>query len=198
MNGDGEFEGTGMQNINTLTRRDAMRLLGGATLAAVAGVRLAGDASAGRSWCRLDPTFLVDGLIGNVYVSGELNRAYDTTGPIQLKFSVPEGTYVELLASDPGFGYGYDITYHYTDLKKDHKKIEIEIEVVVPAITDDLPILVEFVPNATVEVEDKKVGKTNKPIKVKTKLKKPKETKEEKEAREAAEKAAKEAEKDAN
>lgn len=178
-----------MTTNQSMTRRHALRLLGGAALAAVPALRLAGDAAAGRSWCRLDPSFLVDGLVGNVFVSGELDRAYDTTGPIQLNFTVPEGTYVELLSSDPGFGHGYDISYSYQPkLKNDHKKIEIEIDVLVPAISDDLPIRVEFVPNATVEVEDRKDGKTNKRIKVKTQLKKPKETKEEKEAREAAEK----------
>jgi hypothetical protein len=176
-----------------LDRRHALRLLGGAALAAIPAVRLAGDAAAGRSWCRVDPTFRVDGLVGNVYVAGELDRAYDTTGPIQLWFRAPAGSTIELLASDPGFGYGYDI-YHIetAELKSDHKKIEIEIEVVVPA-RSELPIRVEFVPDGTIEVEDHKDGKTNKKIKVKTQLKKAKETKEEKEAREAAEKAAKDA-----
>jgi hypothetical protein len=174
-----------------MTRRHALRLFAGAALAVIPAVGIASESSASRRWCRLDPSFLVDGLVGNVYVSGELDRQYDTTGPIQLHFTVPEGARVELLASDPGFGHGYDITYTYAPkLKRDHKKIEIEIEVFVPAISDDLPIRVEFVPNATVEVEDHKDGRTNKTIKVKTQLKKPKETEEQKKAREAAEKAA--------
>jgi hypothetical protein len=185
-----------MDQTRLLTRRQTLRVLAGAVIAAAPTLRIAGDAAAGRSWCRLDPSFLVDGLVGNVFVSGELDRTYDTTGPIQLRFTVPEGASVDLLATDPGFGHGYDISYTYLPkLKRDHKKIEVEIEVFVPAISDKLPIMVEFVPNATVEVEDRKEGVTNKPIKVKTQLKKPKETREQKEAREAAEKAAKEAEK---
>jgi hypothetical protein len=184
-----------MDTTQTFSRRSILRLLGGATLATIPALGLAGQARAGRGWCRVDPSFQVDDLIGNVFVAGEIDRKYDTTGPIQLRFVVPQGTYVELLASDPGFGHGYDISYHYTEkLKKDHKKIEIEIEVFVPAVSDDLPVRVEFVPGATVEIEDHKDGRTNKWIKVKTQLKKPKETREEKEAREAAEKAAKEAE----
>jgi hypothetical protein len=183
-----------MVHSNSYTRRQALKLVAGAALAAIPTVDVARQVAAGRNWCRLDPSFLVDGLIGNVYVAGELDTKYDTTGPIQLVFRIPEGSYVELLASDPGFGHGYDISYDYSpDCKRDHKKIDVEIEVFVPAITDKLPIRVEFVPNATVEVEDHKDGSTNKWIKVKTQLKKPKETKEQKEAREAEEKAAKEA-----
>jgi hypothetical protein len=164
-----------MTTAPTLTRRHALRLAGGAVLAAVPALRLAGEASAGRSWCRVDPSFWVDGLVGNVYVSGDLNRDYDTTGPIRLTFTVPEGTNVQLLTSDDGFGQGYEVVHQWTErLHNDHKKIEIEIEVVVPALSDKLPVRVEFVPDGTVEVEDRKDGTTNKRIKVKTQLKKPK------------------------
>lgn len=157
-----------------LSRRAALRLAAGATLAAVPVLAPRG-ARAGRAWCRTDPAFLVDGLVGNVYVAGELNRAYDVTGPIRLVFTVPEGTDVQLLATDDGFGTGYDVSHEWTPrLKNDHKHIEIEVAVLVPAGTDKLPVHVEFVPGATVEVEDQKDGTTNKWITVKTQLKKPK------------------------
>ena len=184
------------RNTQTHSRRHVLKLVAGAALAAVPALRVVEEAAAARGWCRLDPTFLVDGFVGNVYVSGELDTTYDTTGPIQMLFRVPAGCRVDLLSTDPGFGHGYDIAYDYSpDLKTDHKKIDIEIQVFVPSVTDKLPIRVEFVPNTTVEVEDRKDGNTNKWIKVKTRLRKPEETKEQKEAREADEKAAKEAEK---
>jgi hypothetical protein len=164
-----------MNATRTLTRRHAFRLLGGAALAAVPALRLAGEAAAGRSWCRVDPSFLVDGLVGSVYVSGDVDKTYDTTGPIQLRFTVPAGTDVQLLAADDGFGQGYAIVHDWTDkLHNDHKQIEIEVEVLVPAGSDKLPVRVEFVPDGTVEVADRKDGTTNKRIKVKTQLKKPK------------------------
>jgi hypothetical protein len=164
-----------MDATRPLTRRSALRLAGGAVLAAVPALRLAGQASAGRSWCRVDPSFWVDGLVGNVLVSGDVDRTYDTTGPIQLTFTVPEGTNVQLLASDDDFGQCYAIVHAWTEkLRNDHKKIEVEVEVVVPAVTDKLPVRVEFVPDGTVEVADRKDGTTNKRIKVKTQLKKPK------------------------
>jgi len=184
------------RNTQTYSRRQALRLVAGAALAAVPALRATNEVAASRGWCRLDPTFLVDGFVGNVYVSGELDTTYDTTGPIQMLFRVPAGCRVDLLSTDPGFGHGYDITYDYSaDLKTDHKKIDIEIQVYVPSATSKLPIRVEFVPNTTVEVEDRKDGNTNKWIKVKTRLRKPEETTAQKEAREADEKAAKEAEK---
>lgn len=164
-----------MDSSPRFTRRHVLRLLGGSALT-VAGATLVLPESGGaaRVWCRTDPTFSVDGMIGNVYVSGELDRAYDTTGPIQLTFYAPTGSVVELLAVDPGFGFGYDIRIAYDDgLKNDAKAIGLAIEVLVPSVSDKLPILVEFVPDGTILVADAKVGATNQIVRVKTELRKP-------------------------
>ena len=158
-----------------LTRRHALRLLTGSVLT-VAGATLVSPESvaARRVWCRTDPTFRVNGIVGNVYVSGELDVAYDTTGPIQLTFYAPTGSVVELLAVDPDFGHGYAVTIAYDDsLKNDDKAIGLAIEVVVPSVSDELAILVEFVPDGTILVADKKVGATNQVVRVKTELRKP-------------------------
>jgi len=85
---------------------------------------------AARVWCRTDPTFRVNGIVGNVYVSGELDVTYDTTGPIQLTFFAPTGSVVELLAVDPGFGYGNDIQIAYDDDLKDDEKVGATNQVV--------------------------------------------------------------------
>lgn len=162
-----------------LTRRDALRLIGGSTLALAGTALLLPDkASAGRVWCRADPTFRVDGIVGNVYVSGEVDRVYDVTGPIQLRFIAPHGTVVELLASDGGFGQGYDIVYaNESGLRNDDSRIALKIEVVVPAAGKRLPVLVEFVPDGTIQVADKHEGRTNEKIRVDTELRKPQQTK---------------------
>lgn len=162
-----------------INRRDALRL-GAGSILAVAGVALVrpGDVSASRVWCRADPAFRVNGIIGNVYVSGELDRVYDTTGPIQLKFIAPRGSSVELLSSDAGFGAGYDISLAYEDgLKNDNQRVGIKVEVIVPAASNGLPVLVEFVPDGTIEVADKQEGKTNQVIRVKTDLRRPQQPK---------------------
>lgn len=155
-----------------LDRRAALRLLAGSAAAVTLGATLKPQAAgAARVWCRTDPTFSVDGLVGNVYVSGLLDLAYDTTGPIQLTFTAPTGSVVELLAVDPGFGHGYTVTVAYDDkLKNDEKRIPLALEVVVPSATDRLPLLVEFVPEGTVKVADMRPGMTNFPIRVRTEL----------------------------
>jgi hypothetical protein len=164
-----------MDSQQTFTRRTLLRRTGGMALVAVPALALAQRAEAGRAWCRVDPAFAVDGIVGNVFVSGELNRSYDVTGPIGLIFSVPPGTDVQLLSQDEGFGLGYDIVQTFdARLKNNKDKIDIEISVVVPAGTKDLPVLVEFVPDGTIKSWDKKDGKTNQRIKVKTELRKPK------------------------
>ena len=161
----------------THSRRQTLKFFAGAALAAVPALRVINEAAAGRNWCRLDPTSWSTALSAMSTSPGELDATYDTTGPIQMLFRVPTNCRVDLLSSDPGFGHGYDISYDYSpDFKNDHKKIDIEIQVFVPSITDKLPIRVEFVPNTTVEVEDRKDGNTNKWIKVKTRLRKPEET----------------------
>lgn len=160
-----------MDSTAALTRRQLLRLLGGATLAVVPALGVLERAGAARAWCRLDPTFRVEDLVGNVYVSGELDQAYDVTGPIQLRFTAPDGCTVELLASDPGFGQGYDVSYASDPtLKNTDKEIELRIDVFVPAVSDKLAILVEFVPDGVVKAADKKVGATNRWIAVKTEL----------------------------
>lgn len=160
-----------------------LRLAGGAALAAVPALRLAGEASAARAWCRADPSFLVDDLVGNVYVSGQVDKTYDVTGPIYLLFTVPVGTSVSLIASDDGFGQGYSIGYNEdAKLKNDDKHIDITVDVYVSTATSNLPVRVEFVPDGTVDVADRKDGASNKKIHVKTQLKKPKKPKGDKDA----------------
>lgn len=162
-------------NVQLLGRRAALRLLAGSA-AALAVVATLGPRTAGatRVWCRTDPTFRVDGVVGNVYVSGLLDLAYDTTGPIELVFTAPTGCEVELLAVDPGFGFGYAVDVASSSaLKNDGKRIGLLVDVRVPATTSDLPILVEFVPDGSVRVADKKTGGTNRAVRVKTELERP-------------------------
>jgi hypothetical protein len=158
-----------------LTRRSLLRSSAGAALAALPMLALAGKAEAGRAWCRLDPTFLIDGYMGNVYVSGLIDRNYDVTGPTELIFTVPPGVTSQLIDADQGFGMGYKVTHATSSkLRNRSDRIEIQVSVRVPAKTSDLPILVEFVPNGSVESPDHQDGKTNQWITVSTEIRKAK------------------------
>lgn len=165
-----------MDTINSrMDRRGFVRLLGGSALAIAGGALvLPQGAEAGIGWCRADPEFSVDGLIGNVYVATEQGAKIESTGPIQLRFRVPIECNVELLSVDSGLGRGYDISIEHVDrLKNGNRRIHIEVRMLVPAIGTHA-VRAEFVPGNVVELADYKVGQTNEWIKLKTHLKKPK------------------------
>lgn len=167
--GDGSMETT-----RTLTRRQSLRLLAGVALATIPAVRFTNDAAAGRSWCRYDPTVVVDGKIVHLWVSGLLDTTYTVNGPTQVVIRVPVGVAFELLDQDAGFGLGYDISFvEDPKLKVLVKHLEIAADVFVP--TDDSGkgqmILVEWIPDGTVDVAADKQGVTNSWLTVATKIK---------------------------
>jgi hypothetical protein len=154
-------------------RRTLLRSAAGAALAAIPVLAVAGKAEAGRVWCRLDPTFSIDGHVANVYVSGLIDRVYDVTGPTELVFTVPAGVSSQLLSSDNGFGRGYTVTHAVSSkLRNRSDRIEIEVSVRVPASQSDQPVLVEFVPDGSVQSPDHQDGKTNQWITVSTEIRK--------------------------
>ena len=160
----------------TLSRRHALRLLAAASAAALVPARALRPmpASAARVWCRTDPQLLVDGLVANLYVSGLVDTTYDTAGPIRIDVRVPLGVETAVLATDAGFGYGYDLRFvEDKGLKAAPKEVQVVAEVYVPATAagKGQPIRVEWVPDGTVLVAASKEGTTNQWISASTKLK---------------------------
>ena len=156
----------------SMSRRRALRLGVVATLSLPTALSLR-DAAAGRTWCRTDPLLSIGGVRANVYVSGLLDVRYDTSGPIGLVVRVPTGVLGEVLATDSGFGHGYEITFEErAKLRESSERIELEVAVYVPATESgkDQPILVEFVPEDAVEDAEKKAKRTNEWITIKTQL----------------------------
>jgi hypothetical protein len=96
-----------------LPRRALPRLVATASfsLAAALGPRAA---PAGRGWCRVDPVLRIDGQTCHVAVAaGVANRREAralSTGPIRVAVAVPAGAAAEHVASDAGFGFGYEVT----------------------------------------------------------------------------------------
>src|SRR6266498_4112672 len=85
------------------SRRDFVRLLGGAALALPDALRFAG-AEAARGWCRTDPSVEIDGLVAHLYVSGQDDVTYVVSSPTQIVFRVPLGVTTAVLDSDNSFG----------------------------------------------------------------------------------------------
>lgn len=132
------------------TRRRVLRSLAGASVALLPalGPRRAG---AFRRWCRVDPVFRIGGQTAHVWVSAQVNnmraaRAL-STGPTRLVLAVPAGVEAEHVASDDGFGYGYDVTVEEAaDLDPTWGVLPVRVKVTVPMATDNVAIRVEFVP----------------------------------------------------
>lgn len=116
------------------------KLLTSALLVIGAMLLFALPASAGRTWCRADPVFSVDGKLIKVEVLSDPAIRTATTGPIKLVLSVPAGSSVQLLETDTGFGYGYDISIAYVPGLKMHK---MHASVFVPATNATLPVQIE-------------------------------------------------------
>lgn len=163
-----------MDTHRILSRRRALRLAGGAALAAVPARRLAGEVGAARTWCRCDPTVRVDGKVVHLYVSGLLDVKYDVAGPTKVVIHVPPKVSYALLEQDAGFGKGYAISFVAdSKLTADSKQVNIAADVYVPTTTSGKgqPILVEWILDGTVQVAAKKEGVTNTWITAATKIK---------------------------
>jgi hypothetical protein len=66
--------------------------------------------SAGKGWCRSDPTVSVNGVSLQFWISIPLDNQADVVGPIAIVFLAPRASNATLVASDPGFnGYGESI-----------------------------------------------------------------------------------------
>lgn len=136
-----QFEQQGKRRFS---RRTFAAMTAGAVLAG-AGINAA---SAGRSWCRVDPVVMIDGQLADVFVSSDLKMLLgQATGPIKMKVSIPTGSNGWLVLADLGFGRGYDFSFVETSsLKRANGRTPVIIEVYAPAKDSSLPVTVTFAP----------------------------------------------------
>ena len=166
-----------MHTPHTLSRRRFTKVVAGGALAALgAGALTAAPASAGRSWCRLDPIFRLNGKKLHVYLSGSTALHDVVTGPTAVTLKVPNrGVESEFVWADDGFGgLGYDVSIvgvDWLDVDPDGD-IAFEVEVLVPG-SDELGVLVEAVhehKGGKKTSKDQRHGRTNRPVKLRAKL----------------------------
>jgi hypothetical protein len=140
-----------METVRNQSRRPEKRFNRRTFAAMAAGAVLAGAginaASAGRSWCRVDPVVIIDGQLADIFVASDLKMLLKATGPITMRISIPEGSKGWVVLTDLGFGKGYDIDFVETsDLARDGRRTPVVIDVYAPAKDSALPVTVTFAP----------------------------------------------------
>jgi len=137
-------------------------------LAAVLAV-MATPTGATIGWCKRDPIVDIGGKRAHVYVSSLDSILVSATGPTDVVITVPNGVATDLIGTDDGFGYGYNVRFEESGgLKTTNRGIQIEVEVEVPA-TDELPVLLEVTDGQNVVLAHKR-GETNEEVLVRTTL----------------------------
>jgi hypothetical protein len=119
-----------------------------AILSVAGGVEGAG---AFRGWCRADPQFQIGGDLVLVTIDAQVRdmRAARrlSTGPIRIVLTVPTGTRAKYLASNDGFGQGYDVVIeHSHELNVTGERIPVQVAVYVPLSDSAVAIRTSFVP----------------------------------------------------
>jgi hypothetical protein len=119
-----------------------------AILSVAGGVNGAG---AFRGWCRADPQFQIGGELVLVTIDARvpnMSAARElSTAPISILLTVPAGTQAWYLASNDGFGHGYDVVIeHSHELKVTDERIPVHVAVLVPMSDSSVAIRTAFTP----------------------------------------------------
>jgi len=107
----------------------------------------ASTATAGVGWCRSDPVIMVNGDVADIFVTAPAEALLVVTGPTQIVVTTPPEVDAALIVSTLGFGRGEIVEFEQSNsLKVRDDGIDLRIQVFVPAINDQLPVVVEFSP----------------------------------------------------
>ena len=101
-------------------------------------------AQAGRRWCEADPVFLVAGTQVNVITAILEEHQPAVTGPVAVTLYVPPDVSAILISTDAGYnGFGEVVSIIPTpDLSVKNRRVEVLVEVTVPASLADMPVTV--------------------------------------------------------
>jgi len=139
------------------------RVIASSAFAVLAALILALPASAGISWCRVDPIFTLDGKVGHVYLSAPEDALSLNNSSIDVVIAHPFKSATNLVYNESiAFGQGMSTNFMETTyLKKTNLGYEIEVRVYVPASSSSMPVLVEFAPGDGTVVTASAVGTAN-------------------------------------
>jgi len=127
----------------------ARRPLFAALIAAVALLAFAGQATAGRQWCKKDPVFLVAGTRVTVDVAVPWDDQGRVTGAVGVVLYVPKGIAASVVSTDDGFGgHGEAPSVAVSDrLKTSRSGVPILVTVTVPASRNTVLVNVVLTPD---------------------------------------------------
>jgi hypothetical protein len=130
-----------------LSRRALLGRLGGAAaFAAAAQVPLARWTEAGIRWCQIDPLIQVGDRTARLFLSSAEEMLTRAIGPVTVLFVIPAGLNYALLDSDPGFGYGYNVSFAVNVGMKTGQYVPVQVGLMCPSWDGTLPVRVDWVP----------------------------------------------------
>ena len=136
-----------MDMTDLLTRRGAIRLIGGTALATLPLAMRSSDAQAARGWCMADPLLRIAGVDAHVYIASPEAMLRSATDKIRLLVALPRGVEGKLIDILSDFGEGYEVRFStLPGVRASTGKIPVRLAVYCPARDSTLPVHVEFAP----------------------------------------------------
>jgi hypothetical protein len=131
------------------------------TLFGLVALLLVATSASANGWCRTDPKIRVDGHVYNIYISvPDSDSAHAVVAATQVLITVPTGVDHELLGSDNGFGFGYNVVWIESPwMQSGNNGPSVKVSVFVPA-TRSIPVQVEWQPHGE-DVSERAYGNTN-------------------------------------
>ena len=133
------------------TSRQAFRTASGRLLATASGRCQTRKALSRRAWRSSDVRLLIDGLLATINVSSLIDPTRDTSGPVRIDVRVPIGVDTMVVATDGGFGHGFEIRFvPDAGLAATRTTVPTVAEVTIPAtdVDDGWPVRVGWSPDS--------------------------------------------------
>jgi hypothetical protein len=130
-----------------VSRRKAMRLFAGGSLALSAIALEYGSAIAARGWCLADPVLRIGEQSAHVYISSLSAMLSSATDKIILQVTLPVGIKGQLETINADFGKGYRVRFfESSNLVATRSHVPVQLAVYCPARNTALPVNVDFTP----------------------------------------------------
>ena len=109
-----------------------------------------GGALASHGWCASDPVVIIGDTLTDITLRAPATAPLQVTGPTEIVVTIPYTLSGSVVTPGVGFGKGETVSIVQSHrLKATSDRIEVIIQVFVPASDDAMPIEVRFAPRLT-------------------------------------------------